>query len=158
MTRNERKALLAAAGLGLGMLGRGLFRSRKRADFHGSVVFITGGSRGLGLAMAREFTAHGAKLVICARDEAELDRASRDLNKRGAEVLALRCDVRDRDGVESAIDRAVEHFGRIDVLVNNAGIIQVGPVENMTVEDFDEAMDVMFWGVVYPTLAVFPRM
>ena len=159
MTRNQQKALFAAAGLGLGVLGRGLLKARKTtAEMRGSVVFITGGSRGLGLAMAREFAADGAKIVICARDESELDRASYDLKKRGAEVLTLRCDVRDREAVESAIDQAVAYFGRIDVLVNNAGVIEVGPVENMSVEDFKEAMDVMFWGVVYPTLAVLPRM
>jgi short-subunit dehydrogenase len=159
MTRNQQKALFAAAGLGLGVLGRGLLKARKTtAEMRGSVVFITGGSRGLGLAMAREFAANGAKIVICARDESELDRASHDLKKRGAVVLTLRCDVRDREAVESAIDQAVAYFGRIDVLVNNAGVIEVGPVENMSVEDFKEAMDVMFWGVVYPTLAVLPRM
>lgn len=159
MTRNQQKALFAAAGLGLGVLGRTLLKSRKTtADLHGSVVFITGGSRGLGLALAREFAANGAKIVICARDQKELDRASHDLQKRGAAVLALRCDVRDQAAVKSALDQAVAHFGRIDVLVNNAGVIEVGPLENMSLEDFKEAMDVMFWGVVYPTLAVLPGM
>src|SRR5947207_2080896 len=139
MTRNQQKALFAAAGLGLGVLGRGLLKSRKTTPgLRGSVVFITGGSRGLGLAMAREFAANGAKIVICARDENELARASHDLKIRGAEVLTLRCDVRDRAGVDSAIDQAVAHFGRIDVLVNNAGVIEVGPVENMSAEDFKE--------------------
>jgi NAD(P)-dependent dehydrogenase (short-subunit alcohol dehydrogenase family) len=122
------------------------------------VVLITGGSRGLGLELARTFAAEGCRLAICARDEQELRRARADLERRGAEVLTVPCDVADREQVERFLESAFARYGRVDILVNNAGIIQVGPVESMTLEDFREAMDVMFWGTVYPTLAVLPHM
>src|SRR4051794_28175467 len=96
--------------------------------FDGQTVFVTGGSRGLGLLLAREFARRGANLVICAREEGELERARRDLTERfGAQVLARHCDVTRRDQVEALVDEASARFGGIDVLVNNAGIIQVGP-------------------------------
>ena len=76
----------------------------------------------------------------------------------GAGVLALECDVSDQAQVERMFDAAVHHFGRVDILVNNAGVIQVGPFESMTVADFEQAMRIMFWGTVYPTMAVLPHM
>jgi len=158
MTGNQ-KALLATAGLGIGLLGgRQLFNRKKTEDFTGSVVFITGGSRGLGLALAIEFAASGAKIAICARDQQELEKAKAELQRRGAEVEIFRCDITDRSAVESALQEATRRFGRVDVLVNNAGVIAVGPVENMEVADFEEAMNTMYWGTVYATLAVLPAM
>jgi NAD(P)-dependent dehydrogenase (short-subunit alcohol dehydrogenase family) len=97
-------------------------------------------------------------VVICARDVEELKRAKEELERQGAEVLALRCDVGRQEEVDGAMQEALRRMGRIDVLVNNAGVIQVGPLENQTLDDFREAMDVMFWGVVYPTWAVLPHM
>jgi NAD(P)-dependent dehydrogenase (short-subunit alcohol dehydrogenase family) len=128
------------------------------ADMSGKVVLITGGSRGLGFAIAQEFAGLGCRIVICARDNAELERAAAELRRNGVEVLGIECDVANQEQVNSMVSRATEHFGRIDVLVNNAGIISVGPLESQTVEDFREAMDVMFWGQVYTTLAVLPQM
>jgi NAD(P)-dependent dehydrogenase (short-subunit alcohol dehydrogenase family) len=96
--------------------------------------------------------------VICTRDQAELTRAAASLDGQGAEVLALRCDVGDRADAERMVEEAQRQFGPIDILVNNAGIIQTGPLAAMTHADFERAMDVMFWGVVNPTLAVLPRM
>jgi NAD(P)-dependent dehydrogenase (short-subunit alcohol dehydrogenase family) len=156
MNRNQ-KTLLAAAGVGVSLAGSLIFRN-KNANLRGRVVLITGGSRGLGLALAREFAGEGARIVICARDDRELARAQQDLESRGAEVMALRCDVANKGSVDETIREASERFGPIDVLVNNAGVMQVGPVESMTLEDFEQAMNVMFWGVVYPTLAVLENM
>jgi len=137
-----------------------LWRRRRgeSMDFRGKVVVITGGSRGLGLALARRFAAEGARLALCARNDEELAAAKRDLAKAGAEVLTVLCDVTDRAQVENLVRTTVERYGGIDVLVNNAGTIQVGPVAAMTIEDFEHAMDVMFWGVVYTTLATLPHM
>lgn len=150
-----RKWLAAGA---IAYLGRQAVRQRRETDLAGRVVLITGGSRGLGLVLAREFAREGCRLVICARDEVELEGARKDLRDRGAEVLAEHCDVADREQVERLIERATSHFGGIDVLVNNAGIIQVGPLESMAVEDFERALAVNFWGSVYTVFALLPQM
>lgn len=158
---NERKRSrgigLAAAGV-LAYLGWKTVRPRREIDLAGKAALITGGSRGLGLILAREFAREGCKLVICARDEKELDNARVDLEERGAEVVAIRCDISHQDKVERLIREAEAAFGRIDVLVNNASIIQVGPLESMTAEDFERAMAVNFLGTVYTSLAALPRM
>lgn len=133
-------------------------RRREQESLGGSVVVVTGGSRGLGLLVAREYARHGCPVVICARDEAELARARRDLEGHDAEVLEVVCDVGDREQVEHLVASALERFGRIDILVNNAGVIQVAPVENLTLDLYEHAMDAMYWGTVYPTLAVLPYM
>jgi len=157
MPRNQ-KLWYAAAGVGAGLVVRKLLRRRSTLDLYGKVVLITGGSRGLGLALAREFAAEGCKVAICARDVAELARARADLENRCAQVHAARCDVTNLAEVDGLIEAVVERFGTIDILVNNAGQIQVGPVHEMTLADFEQAMDVMFWGVVYPTRSVLPYM
>jgi short-subunit dehydrogenase len=96
--------------------------------------------------------------VICARDTHELDWARQELEARGAEVMAVQCDVSNNEQVEDMVRRAINNFGRIDILVNNAGVIEVGPVKTQSLADFDEAMQIMFWGAVHPTLAVLPHM
>ncbi len=150
--------MLAAAGAGALLLGRAVARRLFGYSLRGKVVLITGGSRGLGLVMAREFAAEGAKVVICARRQDELEAARADLKARGAEALAVPCDVTDRAQVNELMSIARDRFGRIDVLVNNAGVIQVGPVEVMTVEDYEQAMKTHFWAPLYATLAVLPEM
>jgi short-subunit dehydrogenase len=120
----------------------------------GKVALVTGGSRGLGFAIADELAGKEARLVICARGEERLERARMLLAARGADVRAVRCDVSDRAQVE----RLFAEIGRIDVLVNNAGVIAVGPLQTHRLEDFEEAHAIMFWGVVYPTYAVLPQM
>ena len=96
-------------------------------DLRGKTVLITGGSRGLGLVLGREFVRQGARVAICARDAEELERASADLVRRGLPVLAVPCDVTDRAAVETMVETVRDHFSQIDVLVNNAGVIEVGP-------------------------------
>ena len=80
------------------------------------------------------------------------------LREIGAEVLAIPCDVSDRVQVYELVKQATRAFGQIDILVNNAGVIQVSPVENVKLADFEQAMDIMFWGVLYPIMAVLPQM
>src|SRR3954454_13418522 len=148
---------VASGALALG-IGRWAWQQRNAETLAGKVVLITGGSRGLGHLLARLAAADGAKVVICARDPIELERARLNLKDRGAEVLALPCDVTDPAQMQELVAQAVRHFGGIDILVNNAGVIQVGPLEDMGLEDFRHAMDVNFWGVVHATLAVLPMM
>ena len=152
---NTQKLLL---GAGLAFAGRELWAKLHEADLSGQTILITGGSRGLGLALAREFARHGCRLALCARDPTELERAREDLTAQGADVLSVVCDVRDRAEVGRLIEQVTHHFGQIDVLVNNAGIIEVGPLANMSVEDFENALQSDFWGTLYPTLAVLPQM
>jgi NAD(P)-dependent dehydrogenase (short-subunit alcohol dehydrogenase family) len=150
--------MLAAAGAGALVAARALYRRWQEYELKGKTVLVTGGSRGLGLVLAREFAEEGANVVICARDPAELEKARADLAGRGASVFAFPCDVTDRAQVKELIQVVRRRFGGVDVLVNNAGVIQVGPLEVMTLEDFEQAMAVHFWGPLYATLEVLPRM
>lgn len=127
-------------------------------ELKGRTVLITGGSRGLGLVLAREFGRAGARVAICGRDAATLDRAREDLQGRGTQVLTAACDVTVRRDVDALVQLVGERLGPIDVLVNNAGIITVGPVETMGVEDFEQAMATNFWGALHTILAVVPEM
>ncbi len=121
--------LMAAAGAGLFCAARMALRLGRRMDFRGRTVLITGGSRGLGLLLARRFADERARVVICARDPGELERAAEDLRRRGAEVLSVQCDVTRPEELRELVVLATGRFGGIDVLVNNAGTITVGPME-----------------------------
>jgi short-subunit dehydrogenase len=156
---SDRSGFGRSMGLAaLGWLGWRVLRRLRSEDFDGKVVLITGGSRGLGLVMARILADEGARLSICARDPRELEHARRELEARGAEVLTVPCDVAERTDVENWVRRTRTELGAADVLINNASIIQVGPFETLDVEDFRHAMSINFWGVVHATYAVLPDM
>ncbi|HEY0192806.1 MAG TPA: SDR family oxidoreductase, partial [Kofleriaceae bacterium] len=127
-------------------------------DIDGKVVVITGGSRGLGLVLARTLVERGARVAICARDLDELGRARRELEQLGGEVFSAQCDVTDRDDVLNFIAAVEDDFGAIDILINNAGVIQVGPIEHMTADDFEQALSVNLRGPLHAMLAVLPGM
>jgi NAD(P)-dependent dehydrogenase (short-subunit alcohol dehydrogenase family) len=152
---DSRIGALCAAGAGIA-LAMHAWRASRQIDFAGKSVVILGGSRGLGLVIARELADEGARLTIAARDAAELERAGKDLETRGADVRMIVCDVRDRDQVQSTIDGAAARRGGIDVLVNVAGVIQVGPAGCMTTGDFENAMATHFWGPLHAILAARP--
>lgn len=126
--------------------------------FRDRVVLISGGSRGLGLIMARRLGREGSKLVLLARDQDELERAKLELLSSGCEVATKVCDITDEEQVNQAVDFAVEQYGTIDVLLNNAGVIQVGPMSSMTKKDYEDALNTHLWGVIYLTNAVLPHM
>jgi NAD(P)-dependent dehydrogenase (short-subunit alcohol dehydrogenase family) len=134
------------------------FKLRPGRSLSGKVVLITGGSRGLGFLLAREFARQGCKVAICARDPDALDRAREQFSGISPAVFAVRCDVSKRAEVDTMIADVQTHFGSIDVLVNNASVLQVGPLEAMAMEDFEQAMAANYWGTVIPTLAVLPGM
>ena len=100
----------------------------------------------------------GARVVISARTESQLRAAERELRDRGGAVLAIPCDVRDHDQVESLVEQVVSRWGDVDVLINNAGIIEVGPLDTMTVEDFHRSMETHCWARLHTVLAVLPGM
>lgn len=158
MNRWNRLLGLAALGAGALVTTRAILRRRNAIDFNGRVVFITGGSRGLGLVLAREFAAEGARVVIVARDIEELARAECDLTNSGADAMAIAGDITEPREAEAAVAAALERFGRIDVLVNNAGTIQAGPAEVMLAEDYEEAMRVHLMAPMYLTNLIAPQM
>jgi NAD(P)-dependent dehydrogenase (short-subunit alcohol dehydrogenase family) len=155
---NKQTALMTAGGVGFLLAARAVVRWWREYDLRDKVVLITGGSRGLGLIMARQLLHQGARVAICARDDAELEHARRDLDQHQGWVHTVPCDITDQGQVNTMVQSVQRHFGRIDVLINNAGTIQVGPVELMTLGDFEEAMKVHFWGPLYTVLAVLPDM
>ncbi|HEU4647581.1 MAG TPA: SDR family oxidoreductase [Gemmatimonadales bacterium] len=158
--RATARSLLLTAGLTAGAMAltRTAMRRRRRFEFRGRVALVTGGSRGLGLALARELVRAGARVAICARDEVELLRARTQLESTGADVLALTCDITARDQVVAMLSEIAERLGPVEVLINNAGVIQVGPMDEMTLDDYDDALRVHFWGPLYTTLGVLPGM
>jgi NAD(P)-dependent dehydrogenase (short-subunit alcohol dehydrogenase family) len=117
----------------------------RRDSFAGRVVVITGGSRGLGLALARRFAQENAKLAILARDQEELLRAKIDLDKYASTVTTWVCDVKNESDVRSTIEEVATVLGGIDLLINNAGEIVVGPPDTMDRKDFQDALDIHFW-------------
>jgi NAD(P)-dependent dehydrogenase (short-subunit alcohol dehydrogenase family) len=155
----NRFAAGLAAGVGAALVATRLSRARLAISFEGRVVVITGGSRGLGLVLARLFVDEGARVVLLARDRDELDRARVELEACGrGEVMTLRCDVRRRAEVRAAVDTVLDTWRTVDVLINNAGVIQVGPLEHMDHEDFENAMATHFWGPLHLILEVTPVM
>jgi NAD(P)-dependent dehydrogenase (short-subunit alcohol dehydrogenase family) len=158
-TRHKQALMFGAVGLGAVMLSQA-WRRRIAYDFAARSVVITGGSRGLGLVIARELADVGARLTLVARNEHELARAADDIRARQpfADVLTVVADIRRQQEAERAIAQAIEHHGRIDVLVNNAGIIQVGPLDHMTLADYEDAMATHFWGPLYMVVAALPQM
>jgi NAD(P)-dependent dehydrogenase (short-subunit alcohol dehydrogenase family) len=126
----------------------------------GKVVVVTGGSRGLGLELARQSLAQGARVAICSRHKRELNTAVRELAKDFGEqsVYAAGCDVTDGDDAQAFINDVNERFGGVDLLINNAGIIQVGPVELMNRDDYDESIATHFWGPFNTINAALPSL
>ena len=124
----------------------------------GRTALVTGASRGLGLLIARELADRGCRLVICARGAAGLDRAADLLRERGARVVPVAADVTEPGTAERLVAAAEEYDGGLDVLVNNAGIIQVGPLEATRPEDYRSAMETMFFGPLQLVLAALPGM
>src|SRR6185312_16407833 len=148
----------AACGLAVGVAIAGTLRRPTHRSFAGKIALITGGSRGLGLELARHLGAQGCKLILVARDPAELDEAANELSASGVDVRTIAADVSDRASIERLRDEALAAFGHIDILVNNAGIITVGPVDSFEPSDFERAMDTMYWGTARLTIALLPAL
>ena len=133
-------------------------RKPYRFSLQGKVVLITGGSRGLGLLLARECARQGASIAILARDREELARAAADLERFATPVLPLSCDIRRAAEIGLAVTAVEKTLGAIDVVINNAGVIKAGPFDNTTLEDFAESLDTHLWGPLHLIRAVVPGM
>ncbi|MBV9300755.1 MAG: SDR family oxidoreductase [Acidobacteriaceae bacterium] len=147
----------SAAGLFLtGKIVRKL--SVSKLDLRDKIVLITGGSRGLGLCLGFELGNRGARLALCARDQQELEEARNRLAARGIEAAVFPCDISDESQISPLVGNVLDRYGRIDVLVNNAGHIIAAPFESFDHSDFERAMNVMFWAPVNLSFAVLPLM
>lgn len=122
------------------------------------VVVITGASSGLGEATARLLASEGAKVVLGARRKERLDALVADIQNSGGEAIALATDVTNRANVKQLIDTAVQHFGKIDVLLNNAGLMPLAPFERLLTDEWDETIDVNIKGVLNGIAAALPYM
>jgi len=124
----------------------------------GKVVVITGASSGLGEAAARLLSAQGASLVLGARRLERLKSLADELNAAGGKALAVATDVTRYDQVKKLVDTAVQKYGRIDVMLNNAGLMPNSPLERLKIDDWDRTIDVNIKGVLYGIAAALPYM
>ncbi|HET6932922.1 MAG TPA: SDR family oxidoreductase [Candidatus Acidoferrum sp.] len=127
---------------------------KKLFDLSGRVAIVTGGSVGLGRQMAEGLAEMGAKLVLCARKKERCQQTAGELEKLGIEVLALGCDVKDPASIQAVADATVKQFGRIDILINNAGTSWGAPVEAMTVEQWNKVIETNLTGTFLFSQAV----
>ncbi len=124
----------------------------------GKVVVITGASSGLGEATARHLSEQGATVVLGARRAARIQSLAEELTAGGGKALALTTDVTQRDQVARLVDAAVQNYGRVDVVINNAGLMPLAPLERLKVDEWDRMIDVNIKGVLYGIAAALPHM
>jgi len=152
------RVLIPTGAVLLGAWISGRLIRTARYSLRQKAVLITGGSRGLGLVLARHICARGGNVALIARDSEELVRAKADLAPYGTIVLTIECDLLDNEQIRSAVRRVIDRFGKIDILINNAGIIEVGPLEHLSREDFERAMQLHFWAPYELISQVVPEM
>ena len=127
-------------------------------NIEGKIIVITGASSGLGEAAARHLAANGATVVLGARRVERIEALASEITSKGGKALALSTDVVHRDQVQRLVDSAVQRFGRVDVIINNAGLMPQSPLERLRVEEWDRMIDVNIKGVLYGIAAVLPYM
>ena len=115
-------------------------------DLSGRVAVVSGGSIGLGRQMAEGLAEMGANLVLCARKKERCEQAAEELRALGVQTLALGCDVKDKAAIQEVVDATLAKFGRIDILINNAGVSWAAPVEEMTLEQWDKVLSTNLTG------------
>jgi short-subunit dehydrogenase len=159
MDTTTRRALTTAAFVaGAYTAARTTICWLRKYDFRNRLVVVTGGSRGLGLVLARHLARQDAALVICARDDTELANAEEELRDVAPYVAAYSCDLTQPEEITELFNRIRREIGAVDVLINNAGVIQVGPLETMTTAEFQEAMAMHFWAPLLCAQQVIPEM
>ena len=127
-------------------------------NIDGKVIVITGASSGVGEASARLLSSQGATVVLGARRAERIQALAAELNGKGGKALALPTDVTDRSQFKHLVDSAVETYGRVDVILNNAGVMPHSPLERLKVDDWEHMIDVNLKGVLYGIAAVLPHM
>jgi gluconate 5-dehydrogenase len=115
-------------------------------DLTRRVAIISGGSMGLGRQMAEGLAEMGANLVLCARKKERCEAAAESLRRLGVEVLALGCDVKDKSSIDDVVEKTLARFGRIDILINNAGVSWGAPIEEMTLDQWDKVLSTNLTG------------
>ncbi|WP_329549701.1 SDR family NAD(P)-dependent oxidoreductase [Streptomyces sp. NBC_01356] len=128
------------------------------SNLTGTVALVTGASSGIGAATARRLAGHGASVTLVARRKARLDDLAAEIEKAGGTALAVEADITDRAQAESAVQQSVEHFGRLDTLVNNAGLMLLGPVVGADAEEWERMIAVNVQGLLYTTRAALPHL
>ncbi|GHE35964.1 SDR family NAD(P)-dependent oxidoreductase [Sphingobacterium griseoflavum] len=144
----------------MGLIGAAMVQATRRRlnrmNLNGKIVLITGGSRGLGLALAKEFARRGALLALCGRSDKHLQKVEEALRRTGAEVFTHSADVTNIAQVEHLMQQVHARYGRIDILINNAGAMLVGPKDVMEVADYKKIMETNCWSSLYCTQAIAP--
>jgi NAD(P)-dependent dehydrogenase (short-subunit alcohol dehydrogenase family) len=131
----------------------------KQFELHDRVAIVTGGSKGLGKAMAAGLASAGANLVLVSRNQAEVEAAADEISRDyGVQALGIQADVTSEEQVEGVVDTCIEKFGKIDILINNAGVNIRGPIDELSLEEFKQVMDINVNGVWLFARAVIPHM
>lgn len=129
--------------------------SKKYFDLEGQVALVTGASGGLGVQMAKALANQGATIVVCARREQKIQEVAEAINKEfGVDTWYYRCDITDTQNVNEMVDAILEKYGRIDIVINNAGTGAVAPAEDITDEQFDNEMEIDLFGTFRVARAV----
>ncbi|MCW3012407.1 MAG: hypothetical protein JWO90_2811 [Solirubrobacterales bacterium] len=127
-------------------------------SLEGTVALVTGASSGIGDATARELAAHGAAVALLARRADRLDALAEELRASGATALAIEADITDRAQAEAAVQRTVDELGRLDVVVNNAGVMLLGPIADAPVEEWQRMVELNVLGLLYVAKAALPHL
>lgn len=127
-------------------------------NIKGKVIVITGASSGFGKLSAEYLSEKGALVALGARSTSKIEAISKAINDKGGEAIAVTTDVTDKEQVKNLVDSAVKTFGKIDVLLNNAGIMPLSPLEYLKIDDWDQCIDINIKGVLYGIAAALPHM
>jgi 3-oxoacyl-[acyl-carrier protein] reductase len=130
-----------------------------RVDLTGKSAIVTGGTKGIGLAIAQAIAGSGANLVFCARDSEEVTQTAQRLDQEGeGKVFGVRCDMRSTNDVQALVQKAIDEFDRLDILINNAGVGGFGPVDELSMDTWHQVIETNLNGVFYACRAAIPHM